>query len=141
MMEALRAQIIARAGNRCEYCRAPGYIGTQRLSIEHIRPRAAGGTDDPFNLAVACQGCNNHKYTKITVLDPLTGTRVALFHPRQQVWEEHFSWSEDALEVIGQTPTGRATVAALQLNREELVRFRRVLIPAGEHPPIPAPTP
>ena len=31
--------------------------------------------------------------------------------------------------------TGRATVEALQLNREELVRFRRVPIPAKEHPP------
>lgn len=135
MTEALRALIVARAGNRCEYCGAPGYIGTQRLSIEHIRPQSAGGGDEEDNLALACQGCNNHKYIKVTALDPETGISVPLFHPRQDIWGEHFSWSEDELEVVGLTPTGRATVEALQLNRDELKRFRRVLIPAGEHPP------
>ncbi len=37
--------------------------------------------------------------------------------------------------VIGLSPTGRATVSKLQLNREPVVNFRRILIKAGEHPP------
>jgi hypothetical protein len=35
----------------------------------------------------------------------------------------------------GLTATGRATISVLQLNRETLVNFRRILGAAGEHPP------
>ena len=37
--------------------------------------------------------------------------------------------------MIGITPCGRATVDALQLNRESVVNFRRILVAMGEHPP------
>jgi hypothetical protein len=43
--------------------------------------------------------------------------------------------SDDFTLVIGLTPIGRATIKALQLNREELVNLRRVLYAMGEHPP------
>jgi hypothetical protein len=59
-----------------------------------------------------------------------------LFNPRQQKWGEHFNWSENFTRIIGLTPTGRATVVSLQLNREELLNFRRILFAAGEHPPV-----
>jgi hypothetical protein len=36
---------------------------------------------------------------------------------------------------IGLTPTGRATVERLQLNREGVVNLRRVLRTIGQHPP------
>lgn len=29
-----------------------------QLSIDHVRPRSSGGTDDPENLVVACGACN-----------------------------------------------------------------------------------
>ena len=96
---------------------------------------SAGGTDEPANLAFSCQGCNNHKYTAVTALDPATGATVTLFHARRQRWEDHFSWNEDFTLVIGLTPTGRATVEKLRLNREGIVNLRKVLRRAGEHPP------
>lgn len=96
---------------------------------------AAGAAVDPDNLALACQGCNNHKYTKSQGLDPATGSVVPLFHPRRQRWRDHFIWSADFTEALGITPTGRATVDALRLNREGLVNLRRLLYAAGEHPP------
>jgi hypothetical protein len=37
--------------------------------------------------------------------------------------------------VIGLTPTGRATVNELNLNRSGLINLRRVLFACGEHPP------
>jgi len=37
--------------------------------------------------------------------------------------------------IIGLTPTGRATVEVLKLNREGLVNLRQVLYAAGKHPP------
>lgn len=87
------------------------------------------------NLAQSCQGCNGHKAARTSSTDPVTGILVPLFNPREQRWDEHFSWSEDYLQITGLTPIGRATVEALQLNREGLVNMRRVLYAVGEHPP------
>ena len=74
--------------------------------------------------------------------DPRSGLVTPWFHPRQQRWGEHCRWSEDCPEIIGLTPVGRATVAALHLHRSGLVHMRRILSAAGEHPPsamFPAP--
>ena len=83
---------------------------------------------------MACQGCNGHKYTKMSGRDPVTGTTVPLFHPRRQRWRDHFVWNDDFQFIIGRTPIGRATVEALHLNREGLINLRRLLYPAGELP-------
>ncbi len=82
-----------------------------------------------------CHFCNNHKYNRTKARDPVSGEMVALFHPRRDRWTEHFAWDVDGTHILGLTPTGRATVEALQLNREPLVNLRRVLVAAGEHPP------
>lgn len=95
----------------------------------------AGGGRDLENLAFACQGCNNHKYVRTQSPDPATGDMVYLFHPRRQRWRDHFIWSHDFTHVLGLTPMGRATVAALHLNREGLVNLRKALFEFGEHPP------
>lgn len=39
------------------------------------------------------------------------------------------------MQIIGRTPTGRATVTALRLNRKELVNLRELLLAVGLHPP------
>ena len=130
-----RQAVTERAGGRCEYCRCPEYIGTQKFSIEHTTPWEQGGGNEMENLALACGGCNNSKYTKREAPDPVTRLLTALFHPRQQQWRDHFTWSADYLTVLGLTPTGRATVEALKLNRPEAIRFRKILYLAGEHPP------
>ena len=39
------------------------------------------------------------------------------------------------MQVIGRTATGRATVAALHLNRPELLNLRQALRAIGVHPP------
>jgi len=107
----------------------------QPFSVEHIIPRQADGETTLDNLALACQGCNGHKYVKTHGVDPVSGELVPLFHPRHQHWRNHFAWSADFTLIIGLTPTGRATVEALQLNREGLVNLRHVLYAMGEHPP------
>jgi hypothetical protein len=88
------------------------------------------------NLAFACQGCNNRKYTNTEAVDPVTQAIVPLFHPRRNGWSEHFAWSDDYSLILGLTPIGRATVEKLQLNRAGLVNLRRILAEAGEHPPV-----
>lgn len=86
------------------------------------------------NLALACQGCNSRKYTDTEATDPITGEPAPLFHPRRQIWSDHFAWSEDFTLMIGLTPAGRATVERLQLNRDGVVNLRRALHSIGEHP-------
>ena len=87
------------------------------------------------NLALACSGCNGCKASRLTATDPLSKHNVALFHPRQQNWNDHFIWSSDYTEVVGLTPTGRATIDALRLNRSGVVNLRRVMLLANLHPP------
>ncbi len=132
----LRQLVINRARGCCEYCHSQSRFAMQSFSVEHIRPLSKGGASTDDNLALSCQGCNNHKYNKVESYDPITSQKVSLFHPRQQKWSDHFVWNEDYSLVVGITPSGRTTVEALQLNREGLVNLRRVLYQMGEHPPI-----
>ncbi|WP_071191053.1 HNH endonuclease signature motif containing protein [Trichormus sp. NMC-1] len=128
--------VAERAKGCCEYCRSQARFAIQPFSIEHIIPKSQGGKTSLDNLAFSCQGCNNHKYNKTEGIDPVGGNIVSLYHPRQQKWNEHFSWNEDFSLVIGLTPTGRAMVETLQLNREGVVNLRLVLYGIGEHPPV-----
>lgn len=50
-------------------------------------------------------------------------------------WNQHFIWNQDTTQMLGITPTGRATVALFQTNREGVVNMRRVLVIMNEHPP------
>ena len=131
----LRRLIRDQANGTCEYCRSQERFSPQRFSIEHIKPHSAGGQPAQENLALSCQGCNGHKYTKQEAPDPVTGDVVGLFHPRQQRWRDHFAWSADASFIVGLTPVGRATVEALRMNRIELVNLREVLYAEQKHPP------
>jgi hypothetical protein len=128
--------VVERARGCCEYCRSQARFATQSFSVEHITPRSRSGETNLDNLALACEGCNSHKHAKIEAYDPITGEIVALYHPRQQRWYRHFRWNDDFTLIVGITPTGRATVEALQLNREGLINLRQVLYEAGEHPPV-----
>lgn len=134
--EALRALVAARARDRCEYCLSPARYATHRLSVEHVRPRAKGGASALENLALSCQGCNNHKHDRVEAPDPVHGEPAPLYSPRREHWASHFAWSADTLLIVGITPTGRATVAALALNRAGVVNLRRLLIAFDEHPPV-----
>ena len=132
---AVKQAVIVRANGLCEYCKSPADFSPQPFSIEHVFPISAGGSSDLENLAYACQGCNNHKYTKTEGIDPLSKVKVALFHPRFDDWATHFGWGDSGLEIIGITARGRATVHELHLNRKNLVNLRALLLLADMHPP------
>jgi hypothetical protein len=132
---AQRTEVMERAHGCCEYCYAQESYSPDSFSVEHIIPLSKNGTSASDNLAYACQGCNNRKYTSTEAIDPVSGLMVALYHPREQFWNEHFAWNEDCTLVLGLTPTGRVTVEKLQLNRPGLVNLRRILFTLNEHPP------
>jgi len=132
---AQKRLVVERANGCCEYCLSQLLYSPDPFSVEHIVPLSRGGSSDLDNLALACQGCNNRKYTSITGIDPVTGEHAPLFHPRQQQWADHFAWSDDFALVIGLTPTGRVTIEKLQLNRAGVVNLRQALFNASVHPP------
>ena len=139
MAERVRAAtkrlVELRASQRCEYCRTPARFVPKALSVEHVIPRSRHGSPADNNLALACQGCNNHKYVRVEAEDPVGGGTVPLFHPRRDRWPVHFVWSQDGTEMLGLTPVGRATVEVLRLNRPGLIELRRLLVMAKLHPP------
>jgi hypothetical protein len=79
--------------------------------------------------------CNDHKSNRIAATDPESKVVVRLFDPRRQVWADHFAWNDQGDQIVGLTPTGRATVVALHLNRPSLVQARQLWILVGWHPP------
>ncbi|MBZ0294901.1 MAG: HNH endonuclease [Anaerolineae bacterium] len=132
---ALRERVRQQAGDRCGYCLSAQRYVFGSLEVEHLIPRALGGTDEEINLWLACRFCNNYKGAKIAFLDPMTGEEVALFNPREMEWKTHFMWSADGTQIIGVTACGRATVAALQMNNSIAVLVRQQWVAAGWHPP------
>ncbi|MBR8834824.1 MAG: HNH endonuclease [Stigonema ocellatum SAG 48.90 = DSM 106950] len=130
-----RVRTIAR--NRCGYCLSPQHLVMARLEIEHIIPIAKGGSNDESNLWLACPLCNRYKSDKIVGVDPETGEKVKLFNPRTHLWFEHFFWSEDGVRIVGKTPIGRATIAALHLSDDpDALEVRSYWVLAGWHPPV-----
>jgi len=118
-----RARVRERAGDRCEYCRlhqddSPLAV----LHVEHIVPRAHGGSSNPDNLALACIDCNLHKGTNLTGIDSATRRVTGLFHPRRHRWDEHFEWR--GIHIVGKTAIGRTTVRVLNMNSEDQFALR-----------------
>ena len=134
-MPSPKELVIARAGGCCEYCLSQLLFSPDPFSVEHILPLVKGGSDDPDNLALSCQGCNNHKYVHTSAIDPVTGQSAPLYHPRHDHWAEHFAWIDNCERLIGLTPTGRATILCLHLNRLGVVNLRNALYTLGRHPP------
>ena len=132
--EKLRRRVIERARGYCEYCRCPDSISSSPFAVDHIIPKARGGKTVLRNLAYACHGCNGKKRDRVRAIDPFTGEVVDLFHPRRQKWSDHFAWNEDFTRMIGLTPTGRATLVALDLNRAGVVNLRKLLLNSNQHP-------
>jgi HNH endonuclease len=133
--DTIKYQIRQRAQGLCEYCHALEEWQYVRFTIDHIQPRSQGGSDDLNNLALACFHCNRKKYDKTSAIDPKTGIESQLFNPRCHLWAEHFIWSSDQLQLLGLTSIGRATVVALECNRDRLVSIRAADIAINRHPP------
>jgi len=76
----------------------------------------------------ACPTCNSSKHSKMNVYDRVTRRTVPLFNPRTASWNDHFRWSRNGLKLLAKTPTGRATIRALRMNRRGVTVLRSMLI-------------
>jgi hypothetical protein len=99
--------------------------------LEHIIPIKHGGADDPSNLAWSCHNCNLAKGANLS--GRLQDETVPLFHPRQQQWSRHFRWAGPVL--LGKTKCGTVTVRVLNINADDRVRLRAILIKTGRFHP------
>lgn len=129
----LRALVIERAQRRCEYCGLAQDGQEATFHVDHVVPRSAGGATDEGNLANACVGCSLRKGARQRAIDPATGVEATLFNPRRESWFEHFRWRDFVVE--GVSPTGRATVDALGMNRPLMVAIREEEAVLDRHPP------
>ena len=100
--------------------------------MDHVHPLAHGGRTDLTNLALACVSCSLRKGARLTARDPKSDQAAPVFHPREQMWKDHFRWVGN--RVVGLSPTGRATVAALRMNREIALAIRAEEARLGRHP-------
>lgn len=53
----IREYLLEKTKRKCAYCGK----GERRLQVEHIIPKAKGGSDSPNNLTMACRPCNQKK--------------------------------------------------------------------------------
>lgn len=56
LMRRLRQTLIEKYGRRCMKCG-----GTDRIVLDHIKPRRFGGTNNEENLQLLCWQCNYEK--------------------------------------------------------------------------------
>jgi len=126
MDDATRDVVRRRAGDRCEYCLLPQEASLLlTFHVEHIiaKQHVDEEADDPNTLALACNRCNAYKGTNLASIDPGTKEMVPLYNPRQDAWQDHFLLRGG--EIVGLTPTGRATVRLLNMNAPQRVELRR----------------
>jgi HNH endonuclease len=119
----IERHVEARTGGRCEYRRMHQSLQGATFHLKYVIPLSRGGHSQLDNLAWACPSCNLHKANRIDVIDPDAGNRVPLFNPRLDDRDEHFGW--DGYRVMGQTPVGRAIVAALEFNYPRRIQIRQ----------------
>lgn len=72
----IRLGVVERDGYRCVYC---GRSSRETaLEVDHVRPRAHGGSDHPTNLVTACVACNGGKSDRTVALPAHAATHVPL---------------------------------------------------------------
>jgi len=132
MERRLRQLVRRRANHRCEYCQLREIeLAEIAFHVEHIIALKHGGTDDPANLALACDRCNLHKGPNVAGIDPTTGQVTPLFHPRSDEWDLHFE--RVGYLIVGRTPVGRASAQVLELNSPRRIQLRQWLQEVHRH--------
>jgi hypothetical protein len=112
----------------------PEAIFRRPFHVEHIVAKQHGGLTLLENLAFACWTCNLKKGPNLTGIDPMSGEITPLYHPRMELWAEHFTAEHSRLttsaletggiQIRGLTPGGRTTVQLLAMNGEVRNKLR-----------------
>ena len=126
MHDTLRQLIQNRAAGVCEYCQFPEEHSFNPFQVDHIIAEKHGGPTVEENLAWSCFYCNTYKGPNVAGWDPVEDAVVRLYHPRKDIWSEHFEWNGPIL--LGKTPVGNVTISVLRINHIDALAVRRMLL-------------
>ena len=129
----LAREVRERAGDVCEYCLLPQESQEATFHVDHVVPRSRGGATMLDNLALACVTCSLRKAARHRARDPQSRKLVPLYNPRSDDWTDHFAFTK-GWRLSGRSPTGRATIEALGMNRAAVIAIRRELVQLGRFP-------
>ena len=129
--DALRHQVIERARGCCEYCLLHRDDNVFSHEVDHIVAEKHHDETVLDNLCLSCLDCNRHKGSDMTSIDLQTAEVVLLFHPRRDIWNEHFRL--DSAQIIPLTAKGRVTISLLHMNSDDQLAKRAELILLGRY--------
>lgn len=97
-----RFEVFKRDSFTCQYCgrKAPDVI----LEIDHVHPKAEGGTDDLMNLITACRECNRGKGPRTLSDDSVIEKRrrqLEELQERKEQIEMMVEWQRSLADVEG----------------------------------------
>jgi|SRR5450432_3642888 len=130
--DKLRDLVYERATGKCEYCLIHDDDTYRPHEVDHIVAEKHGGQTDEVNLCLSCFDCNRHKGSDLASLDPSSGDIVLLFHPRHDIWENHFTIDGGLIQAI--SPQGSATARLLDMNNPRRVAERTALTKLSRYP-------
>lgn len=99
-----RSNVYLRDGHACQYC-GKRFGGTRGLTLDHVIPRAQGGTNTWENIVAACVPCNARKADRTPkearmklLKEPIRPTwlpnKVAKVHGETPAeWKEYLAWT------------------------------------------------
>lgn len=106
----VRDLVFSRDGNRCRRCPA-----TEDLTIDHIFPRALGGTHAIENLRTLCRSCNSARpVAGNALLDDLAKDGLALADMQRTCAHVHAHGEGKGTEGSGKGTEGSGSVARTQ---------------------------
>lgn len=120
LSDKVKQVVRQRANYACEYCGVTEQNAGGELTVDHYRPQSKGGGDELENLVCCCSRCNLYK-SDFWVEQPL---EPSLWNPRLEPAENHFWQAEDG-RLHALTEKGGLSIRILNLNRPQLVAYRR----------------
>jgi hypothetical protein len=126
----LRRAVKERAEGVCEYCGVSDDVTLAPHEPDHINGEQHGGATELENLAYACF---RSKGPNIATVDPQAGVLVPLYHPRSDLWHDHFNFIPDSALIEPLTAIGRGAASLLRFNDEQRIALRLELLRQGRY--------
>ncbi len=120
LREKIKQAVRQRAFFACEYCGVTEQNAGGELTVDHFRPQSKEGGDELENLVYCCSRCNLYK-SDFWIEPP---NEPSLWNPRLEPAENHFWQAEDG-RLHALTEKGGLSIRILNLNRPQLVAYRR----------------
>ena len=125
--EHVRKFVIARAQDRCEYCKIFATYSFLSFHVEHIISIKHGGQSTKDNLAYSCPICNLNKGSDIATFLTSKTQPIRFYNPRIDNWDEHFKVEPSGL-IAPISMIGEATLKILDFNHPDSIMERQLLI-------------